>query len=302
MKQEEILITGAAGQVGTELKTLFPRAVHITRNDFDLRVEDDIKQMFLNYSPKIIIHAAAHVGGIKDNIKNPAFYFDDNILMNTLLLKHAQLNRVDRFIAILSSCVFPDRADIDKYPLNESEMHNGPPSQDNFFYAYAKRSMAVQIDAYNKQYGTKYNYVIPCNLYGESNREYSNKSHFPLALLAKIKRAVETDADHIVLFGDGTPIRQLMHSRDLAQILKIMIDREIYESFNVAAEENLKIDEIARLGLIATGCTHLKIKYDRSQPNGQHRKDISTKKMKSIIKDYKFIKLVDGLREAYKIL
>ena len=256
--------------------------------------------MFLENNPKAIIHLAARVGGVKDNIKNPALYFDDNILMNTLLLKHARLNKVDRFIAILSSCIFPN--EVEQYPLMEEDMHSGPPASTNFFYAYAKRAMAVQINAYNKQYGTKYNYVIPCNLYGKSNKEYSNKSHFPLALVAKIKRALENGDDHIVLFGDGTPLRQLMHSRDLAQILKIMIDQGIYENFNIAPGENLSIDEIAEQGLIAAGATHLKINYDKSQPNGQHRKDVSNKKMRSIIKDYKFIKLVDGLREVYKTL
>ena len=144
--------------------------------------------------------------------------------------------------------------------------------------------------------------MIPCNLYGKSNKEYSNKSHLPLALLSKIKKAVENEDDHIILFGDGTSLRQLMHSRDLAQILKIMIDREIYENFNIATEENLSIDEIAKQGLMATESTHLKIKYDISQPSGQYRKDISNKKMRSIIKDYKFIKLVDGLQEVYKTL
>tara|TARA_R110000824_G_scaffold154488_2_gene326671 strand:+ start:4615 stop:5529 length:915 start_codon:yes stop_codon:yes gene_type:complete len=300
MNQQDILITGASGQLGSELKILFPRAIHMASSDFDLRDENDIRQMFLENNPKAIIHLAARVGGVKDNIKNPALYFDDNILMNTLLLKHARLNKVDRFIAILSSCIFPN--EVEQYPLMEEDMHSGPPASTNFFYAYAKRAMAVQINAYNKQYGTKYNYVIPCNLYGKSNKEYSNKSHFPLALVAKIKRALENGDDHIVLFGDGTPLRQLMHSRDLAQILKIMIDQGIYENFNIAPGENLSIDEIAEQGLIAAGATHLKINYDKSQPNGQHRKDVSNKKMRSIIKDYKFIKLVDGLREVYKTL
>jgi|TARA_R110000796_G_scaffold38726_4_gene97178 GDP-L-fucose synthase len=300
MDQKNILITGASGLVGTELSMLYPNAIRITRNDFDLRKENDIKQMFLGHKPKIVVHLAARCGGILDNIKNPALYFDDNILMNTLMLKHAHLNNTQRFIAILSSCIYPDK--LKRYPLMEENMHLGPPAPSNFSYAYAKRCMAVQIDAYNKQYGTKYNYVIPCNLYGKNAKVDSNKSHFVTALLVKIKRAVENGDDHIVVYGDGTPLRQYMHCRDLAQILKITIERKIYDNFNIAPEENLSIAEIAQLGLIATENTHLKIKFDKLQPNGQYRKDISIKKMESIIENYEFIKLVDGLHEVYKEL
>lgn len=300
MKQEEILITGAAGQVGTELRALFPDAMHITREEFDLTIEEDVRRMYEEKRPKIVIHAAARVGGIKDNVSHPACYLDDNVLMNTLLLKYARINNVERFIAVLSSCIYPDK--VDNYPLSEGDVYKGAPAPANFFYAYSKRLMAIQIDAYNKQYGTKYNYVIPCNLYGTSNKQYSARSHFPLALLTKIKMAVENNEDHIVLFGDGKPMRQLMHSRDLAKVIKLMIDREIYESFNVAPEENLTIDDIAKIGLAVTGNQHLKIKYEDPSLAGQYRKDISTSKMKSLIGDYKFISLTEGFQEVYETL
>ena len=300
MKQEEILITGAAGQVGTELRTLFPKAMHVTRSEYDLTIEKDVQRMYKEMKPKTVIHAAARVGGIKDNVSYPACYLDDNVLMNTLLLKHARINKVDRFVAILSSCIYPDM--VDEYPLKEEDVYKGAPAPANFFYAYSKRLMAIQIDAYNKQYGTKYNYVTPCNLYGPNNKEYSTRSHFPLALLTKIKKAVENSEDHIVLFGDGKPMRQLMHSRDLAKVIKIMIDQGIYESFNVAPEENMTIDDIARIGLSVTKNEHLKIKYEDSSLAGQYRKDISTSKMKSLIGNYKFISLVDGLQEVYETL
>ena len=72
MKQEEILITGAAGQVGTELRSLFPRAIHVTRNEYDLTIEKDVQRMYKETKPRAVIHAAARVGGIKDNVSYPA--------------------------------------------------------------------------------------------------------------------------------------------------------------------------------------------------------------------------------------
>jgi len=107
-REENILITGAGGLVGSELNKLYPNAIKIYHKNFDLTKETDVKNLFQNYKPKCIIHCAGRVGGILDNIKHPASFFDDNIIMNTLMVKYAYLNNVERFVGILSSCIFPD--------------------------------------------------------------------------------------------------------------------------------------------------------------------------------------------------
>lgn len=299
-KENEILITGINGLVGTQIKKLYPNAIHIQHKDFDLTNEDHVIHMYARYKPKLVIHLAAKVGGLLDNIDKPATYFEENIIMNTLMVKYARLNNVERFIGVLSSCIFPDV--MDRYPLIETDLHAGPPPETNFSYSYAKRAFAVQIESYNKQYGTKYNYVIPCNLYGQNDKTDVIKSHFVTALLVKIKEAVKNNDNHITLFGDGTPLRQFMHSRDLANIIKIMVDNNIYDNLNVATDENLSIDEMARITLKATNNEHLEIRYDNTKPNGQHRKDISTERLNNIIPNYKFTKLYDGVKEVYNTM
>jgi GDP-L-fucose synthase len=97
----------------------------------------DVRKIFDLYEPEIIVHLAAKVGGILDNIENPADYFTENILMNTLLLKYSKQNNVKRFIGILSTCIYPDF--VSSYPIKESELHIGPPTESNFSYGYAKR-------------------------------------------------------------------------------------------------------------------------------------------------------------------
>lgn len=297
MKENDILITGSNGMVGEELKKILPNAINITHKDFDLTSENEVKYMFYQHQPKIIVHLAAKVGGVMDNIKNPADYFDENILMNTLLLKHSRLNNVNRFIGILSSCIFPDV--VDTYPMSEDELHKGPPTETNFSYGYAKRSMAVQIDAYNKQYGTKYNYLIPCNMYGEYDKTDVVKSHFIAALIIKIKDAVKNNKDYITLYGDGSPLRQFMYAGDLANIIKYIIDNDIYENLNIATEDVLSIHEMAKIALKTTNNDHIKINYDTTKPNGQYRKDISIDKLKKIIPNYNFVKLEDGIKKIY---
>lgn len=298
--QNEILITGGNGLVGKQFKKIYPNAIYITRNNFDLSQEENIKNMFSIYKPKCVIHLAAKVGGILDNMNNQASFFDENILINTFMVKHSYLNKVERFIGMLSSCIFPDKCDT--YPLELNQLHLGPPNITNFSYGYAKRCLATQIDSYNKQYNTKYNYLMPCNLYGEDDKFDLQKSHFIPTLLLKIKNAVKENKDHIILFGDGTPLRQFMHVKDLVNVIKYMLDNEIYENLNVANDENLSIDEMARICLEATGNTHLKIVYEPNTPNGQYRKDISTKRLKELMPNYQFTKLAKGVNLMYNTL
>jgi GDP-L-fucose synthase len=297
---EELLITGGNGMVGKEFKKLYPNAVYITRQNFDLTSEEDVRKMFAVYTPKCVIHLAARVNGILDNMNNQAKFFDENILMNTLVLKYAYQNNVERFIGVLSSCMFPDKCD--SYPLELDQLHLGPPNINNFSYGYAKRCLAVQIDSYNKQYQTKYNYVIPCNLYGENDKFDLNKSHFISTLLLKIKPEIKDNKDHIVLFGDGSPLRQFMHSEDLAKVIKYTISNGIYDNLNIATEENLSIEDMAKITLKSLGYDHLKIVYAKNTPNGQHRKDISTKKLKQLVPDHQFIRLCDGVKRVYQTL
>lgn len=291
-----IVVTGGSGLVGSHLKKILPDAIYITSKDYDLVSESDVIKMYDDLKPDHVIHLAARVGGIIDNINHPLEYFEENILMNTLMVKYARIKQVKRFLGVLSSCIFPDV--VDTYPMKEDVLHNGPPTETNFSYGMAKRALAVQIDACNKQYGTKYNYISPCNLYGESDKDDEEKSHFVTALIKKIYEANKNKSNSITLYGDGAPLRQFMHANDIANIIKIIIDRDITESFNLATEENISIDEIAKIAIKTTN-SPLEIKYDTSKPNGQYRKDLDITKFRELIPDYNFIKLEDGIKNHY---
>ncbi len=158
---KRVLVTGGSGMVGKSLQKFMPAGIYVSSKDYNLSDEASVAKMYKETQPDAVIHLAAKVGGIVDNINKPAEYFDDNIIMNTLVVKHAYQNGIKRFIGILSTCIYPDN--ISHYPITENVLHDGPPAVTNFSYGYAKRSLAVQIDAYNKQYGTNYQYLIPCN-------------------------------------------------------------------------------------------------------------------------------------------
>ena len=290
---KKIIVTGGSGLVGKHLQEILPNATYLSSKDCDLTDIKMVRWLISSYTPDIVIHLAAKVGGIQDNIAKPAEYFDDNILMNTNILKVSHEYKVKRFIGILSTCIYPDQVDL--YPMKEEVMFNGPPTPTNFSYGYAKRVLAVQIEAYNKQYGTEYNYITPCNLYSEyDNFDNDKKMHFITALLKKIK----TSDKELNLLGTGKPLRQFMYAGDLARIIKEMIDKNIYENFNIAYPKNQTIHELAKKALGVLN-KNLYIKYNKPKLDGQYRKDVDITKMLNLFPDFRFTSYEEGIKKVY---
>jgi GDP-L-fucose synthase len=288
-----ILVTGGSGLVGKHLKDILSSAVYISSKDFDLTNIDRVHTMLDYFRPKIVIHLAARVGGIMDNIEHPVDYLEENILMNTNILKKCHEFNVDRVITILSTCIYPDK--VDTYPMKEEDLFNGPPTPTNFSYGFAKRCMAAHIDSYVKQYDKRWSYLIPCNLYGEYDKYEEHNSHFVSALIRKIYKA---DGE-VELWGTGKPLRQFMYGGDLARIIKYMIDNDIVDNFNVAPEEVYSIDEIANIGKKACEKDKIVVNYDNTKPDGQFRKDVDSSKLLSVLENFEFTTLEEGIKKTY---
>ena len=288
-----ILVTGGSGLVGKHLKDIMPDATYIGSKDCDLTDVTQVDALMDFFRPKIVVHLAARVGGIVDNINHPVEYLEENIMMNNNVLKKCHEYKVDKLISILSTCIYPDV--VDTYPLKEEDLFNGPPPPDNFSYAMSKRCMATHIDSYVKQYKKKWCYLIPCNLYGEHDKYEEHHSHFVSALIKKIYEATDT----VEIWGTGKPLRQFMHAEDLARIIKYMIDNDIVENFNVAPNYVYSIEEMTKIGMESCGKGDLEIVYDSTKPDGQYRKDVDSSKLISVMEGFEFTSLEEGIKRVY---
>ncbi len=289
-----ILVTGGSGLIGTHLKDVMPNAIYLSSKDFDLTKSDEVDKMISDYKPKTLVHLAARVGGILDNINYPVDYFEENILINTNILKKCHKYNVTNLLAILSTCIYPDK--VETYPMNEKELFNGPPTPTNFSYAFSKRSMAVHIDAYKQQYNKAWSYLIPCNLYGEYDKFEEHNSHFVSALIKKIYESNET----LDIWGTGKPLRQFMYAGDLARIIKHVLDNKIIKNLNVAPSYVHSIDEIVNIAIRACNKEHLKIVYNNDKElDGQYRKDVDSSKLLSEIGNFRFTSLDEGIKIVY---
>ncbi len=300
MKEIEYLVTGGTGLVGYALQKKLQNVAFVSSSDYDLTKENEVKSMFEKYKPEKVIHLAAKVGGIFYNINHPAELVYQNVMINTNVVHYAYKYNVEKLIAPISNCAYPDV--VEKYPLKENQLYNGPPQITNFAYAYSKRLLAVQIQAYRDQYKCNFISVIPCNMYGPNDNFNKNDSHFIAALLRKIYEIKQDNEKTLTLLGSGKPLRQYLYSEDFAQILLILLEKyNGKEPVNVAPEkENLSIDEIARIALKATNSEDINIVFDDASPDGQYRKDIDTSKLAEIINDFKFTPLEDGIKKTYE--
>jgi len=291
---QKVLITGGNGLVGRHLREILHHPASPRRHIYDLLNQDEVHNMLKKYKPDDVVHLAARVGGIVDNMTKPVDYYEKNVLMNTNVLKACHEHNVDKVIAMATSCSYPDV--VESYPMTEDALFNGRPPYDNFSYAMSKRAIVAHIDSYRKQYNKKWSYLIPCNLYGEHDKYEEHHSHFVSALIKKIYEADES----IELWGTGKPLRQFMYAGDLARVIKHMLDNDIVGNFNVAPEWVHSINDLAEIGKKACLKDKLVVNYDNTKPDGQYRKDVDSSKLLSTLSGFEFTSLENGISKVYK--
>jgi GDP-L-fucose synthase len=283
------VITGGSGLIGSA----FEKGVKLTSKR-DLTDYDKAKFAIAMYKPDVVVHCAAKVGGVGANMQFPADFFMDNIRMNTNVIQACHELKIPKLVSFLSTCVFPDKVE---YPLDETKIELGPPHSSNFAYAYAKRMADVQIRAFNQQYGTQYFSVIPCNVYGPNDNYSLEVGHVIPMLIHKCYLA-KKNRKTFEVWGDGTPLREFVYSKDVANIVDLLIQK--YEGTDPVIISNpteYSIKQVVDLIVEYMGFKG-KVKWLTNKPNGQHRKPSSNAKLLNIIGDYEFTTLEKGLKES----
>lgn len=154
--------------------------------DADLRDAAAVRALLARHAPLDgVIHCAANVGGLFKNMREPVAMLEDNLLMNTHILREAHAAGIDNVVCILSTCIFPDVVAASGKEMTSAELHEGPPHPSNEGYAYAKRMMEVQCRAYQRQYGRRYCCVVPTNIYGPNDNYDLQNAHVIPALIHK---------------------------------------------------------------------------------------------------------------------
>jgi len=270
-----ILVTGGSGMMGRALKNSIPDATFIESGMYDLRNQLDANYLFLKEKPDYVIHLAAKVGGVKANSENLGSFYYDNIMINTNVLEAARKYKVKKVLSFLSTCIYPDQV---VYPLTEDQIHLGPPHYSNYAYAYAKRMLDIQSQAYRDQYDCNFVTVVPNNLFGEHDNFDLENSHLVPAIIRKIYEAKEKNKD-VVLWGDGKALREFTYSKDLAKIVLLLLDKyDEREPINVGNTKEYSVKKVAEI-IADIMKFEGNIIWDTNKPKGQHKKPSDNSKL-----------------------
>lgn len=297
----KVLVTGGSGLVGHGLQSVqdaYPdlELICVSSRDADLRNAEELRELLKKHAPlNGIIHCAANVGGLFKNMKYPVEMLEDNLLMNTNVLREAHAADIPNVVCILSTCIFPDSIAASGVEMTSAQLHEGAPHPSNEGYAYAKRMMEVQCRAYQRQYHRRYFCVVPTNIYGPFDNFHLENAHVVPALIHKAAIA-KRDGTEFVVGGDGTPLRQFIYVNDLAHlILRSYLHYETLDVPRMLCPPNAEttIGTVARI-IAETFGIETQMRYDPSKPNGQARKTVTPTEDP----DMQYTPLEEGLREA----
>lgn len=299
--EKRFLVTGGSGFLGSHvvdyLKASGAERVFVPRSrDFDLRKPQDAFALLNRVEADVIIHLAAHVGGIGANRENPGAFFYDNLMMGVNVMQQAMLHRVEKFVTVGTVCAYPKYAPI---PFREEELWNGYPEETNAPYGIAKKALLVMGQAYREQYGLNAVYVLPTNLYGPRDNFDPRSSHVIPALMLKCLEAKERGQDHIDVWGTGSASRDFLYVEDAARgIVQIAAHYDSPEPINLGSGREVTIRELVEQIAAVTGFEG-ELRWDASKPDGQPRRRLDITRAREAIGFEPQASLRAGLRLTF---
>ena len=299
-KDAKIYVAGHRGMVGSAIvrrlqKDGFTNIVTRTSKELDLRNQQAVADFFATEKPQFVFLAAAKVGGIVANNTYRADFIYENMMIQSNVIHHAYLNKVEKLMFLGSSCIYPKLA---PQPLKEEYLLTGLLEPTNEPYAIAKIAGIKMCDAYRSQYGCNFISVMPTNLYGPNDNYDLNNSHVLPALIRKFHTAKKENKTEVEIWGTGSPLREFLHADDLADACFYLMQNYNEPGLvNIGVGEDISIKDLALLVKKTVGFSG-ELKFDTTKPDGTPRKLMDVSKLHSFGWKHK-INLSEGIAAVY---
>ena len=295
-----ILVAGHTGLVGSAIFDALKRenetVIGASSKDVNLLDRQATFNFILDIKPKIVIDAAAVVGGIGANSSYPVDFLSKNLQIQTNLMDASHLAGVERFVFLGSSCLYPRDC---PQPIKEDYLLTGPLEKTNSAYAIAKIAGIELIKSYRSQYGHRWISLMPTNVYGPGDNFDSENSHVIPALINKFLAARRQRLESVVLWGTGTPRREFLYSSDLARAVLVALGK--YDSdhhLNIGTGMETRIMDLAQTVAKLTGFEGV-INWDKSRPDGTPRKVLDVSRLRHLGWE-PLVSLQEGISETIR--
>ena len=283
-KSARIYVAGHRGMVGSAILRNLQATGYtelITRTHSELRLDDarEVEDFFAAEKPDYVFLAAAKVGGILANATQGADFITQNLRIQTNTIDAAYRHGVKKLMFLGSSCIYPKFAE---QPIREDSLLTGAMEETNLPYAVAKIAGKVMCDAYSAQYGFRAFTAMPSNVYGVGDNFHPQNSHVVAGMMRRFHEAKLASTPEVVVWGTGTPMRELIDADDLADGCIFLM--QYYENgglVNVGSSEEISIGDLAKLMAIVTGYTG-EITFDSEKPDGTPRKIMDNRQLHSM--------------------
>ena len=296
-----IFLAGHKGLVGSAIlrklkKKKYKKIITIDRKNLDLLDQKSVLNFLKKKKPKIVIIAAAKVGGVHHNNIHGADFIYENLQIQNNLIHGSFMNNVKKVIFLGSSCIYPKKS---KQPIKEKYLLSGKLEETNEPYAIAKIAGVKMCEAYNKQYKTNFLSLMPTNTYGPNDNYDTYNSHFFPALIKKAHECKIKNKKIFKVWGSGKPLRELIFVDDIADACIFFMNKNIKDTIiNIGSGKDMRIKDYVNF-LIKKLEIKVKIKYDDKKPDGVFRKVLDV----SVAKKYGWkskISLEKGFDITYK--
>jgi len=294
-----ILVTGGHGFLGRALVRELGDRPHLAprSSELDLLDGEATRRYLESHRITQVIHAAGFVGGIGLHRAHPGRVAAENLLMGLNLLRAAALLPSPAQVVIVSTvCAYPEAAPI---PTPEASLYDGYPSADTAAYGLAKRELHSLAAALAAEYGLRYSYLIPTNLYGPGDHFDEARSHVVPALIRRAHEARVAKSARLVVWGDGTATRDLLYVDDCARGLLLAMDTPAAngEVINLSSGEEVSIRTLAETICAQVGFAG-NLEFDPDKPQGAPRRALNPAKARRILDFRLAVALEGGLRRT----
>ena len=275
------------------------------RKKLNLENLSKVNKFIKKNKPDVVINCAGKVGGILSNNSYPTEFLNENILIQSNLIRASYLNKINHFLNLGSSCIYPKQS---PQPIKEKYLLTGSLEKTNEAYALAKIVGLKMCEFYNTQYKKSYLTLMPCNLYGPNDNFDLKNSHFIPALIKKIIKNKNKKNDLIEIWGTGKPKREVMHVDDLSSAIYFILKKKLENNkklsnyikkssvINIGSGQEFTIKKFAKI-ICKILDNKNKLKFNKKYPDGTMRKILDNSIIKSLGWSPK-IKLNNGLMQT----